>query len=73
MIASEAFRGRGLAVDALRLFLSYAYQELRVRHFRAKILEKNKASITFFEKKLGFTLHSRKPIFEEVWYDLKLA
>ncbi|CAD7943030.1 unnamed protein product [Amoebophrya sp. A120] len=72
MIAHEKFRKKGVARQAVRLLMSYAHHALHVNHFRAKILEDNAASIRFFEDKLGFVLHSRKPVFNEVWYDLRI-
>ncbi|CAD7926902.1 unnamed protein product [Amoebophrya sp. A25] len=70
MLAHADSRRSGLANEAIRLFLSYAYTELKVKRFRAKILEDNEASIKFFSDKLGFSLECRKEVFGEVWYRL---
>lgn len=65
MIADAGFRRQGLAQEALRLMLHYAYRRLGAREFAAKIDEDNAPSIALFEK-LGFERESYSSAFKQV-------
>eukprot|EP00890_Picochlorum_soloecismus_P005625 jgi/Picsp_1/6063/NSC_03417-R1_protein len=68
MVARKSSQRKGLATEALRLFMAYAVQHLFVSRFRAKILETNSASQQLFSK-LGFKEVSRSEIFKEIVYE----
>ncbi|CAD7702917.1 unnamed protein product [Ostreobium quekettii] len=72
MVAEEGSRRRGLACEALQLFMAYATRVLGVQRFVAKIGEDNVASIALFIK-LGFSQNGRSPIFKEVHMELAIA
>ena len=48
-------RRKGLALEALQLFMAYLHQELGVTKFVAKIGADNGPSLALFEQRLGFT------------------
>jgi len=54
MIAEPSFRRRGMAEEAVRLMMEFAFQRLGTKRFLAKIGEANVASLNLFECKLGF-------------------
>ncbi|WIA12789.1 hypothetical protein OEZ85_006420 [Tetradesmus obliquus] len=70
MIAEPASRRRGLAVEALQLFMAYGVKFLGVTKFRVKIGENNAASLALFSAKLGFAEVSRSAVFKEVTLEL---
>lgn len=66
MVAEAAHRRRGVAKQALRLFMHYVVEHVpRTCAFCAKIGDANLASIALFEQ-LGFTEHKRMAVFEQV-------
>lgn len=68
MVAHKSSQRKGLATEALTLFMNYAVRHLSVSRFRAKILETNSASQQLFSK-LGFKEVSRSEIFKEIVYE----
>jgi len=66
MVAVSDFRRRGIAGEAVSLLMGYAAKSLGIGRFRAKIIEKNPASLNLF-RKLGFREICRKPVFGEIW------
>jgi len=70
MIAEPAFRRRGLAIEALTMFMSYGAIELGVTAFYAKIGFDNVASNALFAR-LGFAETSRSAIFEETTFEVR--
>lgn len=54
MVAEPASRRRGVALEALRLFMAYLHRELGVASFTAKIAQDNAPSIALFTRRLGF-------------------
>eukprot|EP00882_Tetradesmus_deserticola_P026708 GHRQ01029488.1.p1 GENE.GHRQ01029488.1~~GHRQ01029488.1.p1 ORF type:complete len:203 (+),score=48.91 GHRQ01029488.1:267-875(+) len=70
MVAEAASRRRGVALEALQLFMAYAVKFLRVTKFRVKIGENNAASLALFGTKLGFVEVSRSTVFKEVTLEL---
>jgi RimJ/RimL family protein N-acetyltransferase len=69
MVAEPASRGKGLAHEALQLFMAYAASRLGIRLFTAKIGEANAPSLALFAK-LGFAEVKRVPVFREVHLQL---
>ncbi|PSC76460.1 histone H3 [Micractinium conductrix] len=69
MIAEPRSRRKGIAEEALRLFMSYASSRLGVTKFRAKIGETNAPSIALMTK-LGYRQVSRSQIFKEVTLEM---
>ncbi|CAK9782116.1 acyl-CoA N-acyltransferase [Cutaneotrichosporon oleaginosum] len=69
MIAEPEFRRKGIAVEALSLFITYAVHHLPLspRHFIARIGTANTASISLFER-LGFG----KVRVVEVWSEAEM-
>ncbi len=65
MIAETASRRRGIASAACRLMATFAFAELGVSTFIAKVLEDNSPSISLLEK-IGFTETCRISAFKEV-------
>lgn len=73
MIADKESRRRGIAAEALSLFLKYVEKNIGgVKLFLAKIHTTNANSIHLFEK-LGFTKFKEVACFNEVHYVLRLA
>ena len=68
MVARKSSQRKGLATEALSLFMAYAVRHLSVSRFRAKILETNIASQHLFCK-IGFEEVSRSEIFKEIVYE----
>lgn len=54
LIAKPSFRQRGMATDALSLFVSYLFEVFAITEFGARIFPDNLPSIRLFEK-AGFT------------------
>lgn len=73
MVAEPGSRRRGLAVEALRLFMAYCSSRLGVVRFTAKIGDGNRASISLFAGKLGFRETRRVACFNEVHFELDTA
>ena len=69
MVAEPGSRGKGLAHEALQLFMAYAASRLGIRMFTAKVGEANAASLALFAK-LGFVEVKRVPVFQEVHLQL---
>jgi hypothetical protein len=55
-------RRRGLATEALRLFIAYLHRHLGVVRFTAKIGDANAPSIAMFTQRLGFKEIRRVPV-----------
>lgn len=53
MLAEPAYRGRGLANEAMRLMMDYAFSELRLHRLYARVAVDNEASLRLF-RQLGF-------------------
>jgi len=70
MIAERAFRRKGLAREALEVFMAYGAMELGVTAFTAKIGFDNVASNALF-RALGYEEKSRSDVFEETTYVLR--
>ena len=71
MVAEPSSRGKGLASEALRIFMAYGITQLGVIKFRAKIGQSNEASLSLF-KKLGYQEVSRSEVFKEVTLELPI-
>eukprot|EP00775_Hariotina_reticulata_P012646 gene12646-12774_t len=69
MVAEAGSRRRGLATEALMLFMAYGISHLGITKFRAKIGESNIASVALFQK-LGYKEVSRSSVFREVTLEL---
>jgi RimJ/RimL family protein N-acetyltransferase len=69
MVAEPSSRGKGIASEALRIFMAYGANQLGVTKFRAKIGENNAASLSLFEK-LGYNKVSHSEVFKEVTLEL---
>lgn len=54
MLAEPEYRGRGLAQEAMRLIIDYAFSELRLHRLYARVARDNEASLKLF-RQLGFT------------------
>lgn len=68
MIARKASRRKGIAEEAIEVFLEYVLKNIKnVRLFVAKIQDSNAPSIALFEK-LGFTKFKHVEFFHEVHY-----
>ena len=65
MVAEPRSRRKGVATEALAIFMAYAAQQLGITKFRAKIKEHNAASIALFTG-LGFAEVKRVAVFGEV-------
>jgi RimJ/RimL family protein N-acetyltransferase len=72
MIAEPAFRRRGLAAEAVRAMMAFAFRTRGVRRFVAKISDANAASLRLFAK-LGFRVARAMPHFEETHMTLDLS
>lgn len=70
MVAEPGCRRRGLASEALRLFMAWCVGSQGVTRFRVKIGEANAASLALFGGKLGFAEVSRSAVFREVTLEL---
>jgi hypothetical protein len=70
MVAEPASRRKGLALEALQLFMAYGVKFLGVTKFRVKIGENNAASLALFGGKLEFAEVSRSAVFKEVTLEL---
>ena len=55
----EEYWGRGLATEATRAFLDYAFEEFYLHRIFATAFEGNRASMRVLEK-CGFTLEGRR-------------
>jgi RimJ/RimL family protein N-acetyltransferase len=71
MIAEPSSRGKGLAMEALQLFMAYAVSKLGIRLFTAKIGMSNAPSLALFAK-LGYTEVKRVEVFQEVHLQLAI-
>jgi hypothetical protein len=69
MIAEPSSRRKGIASEALQLFMAYGVSALGVTRFRAKIGEGNASSLQLFAK-LGYSEVSRSAVFKEVTLEL---
>ncbi|KAK3251906.1 hypothetical protein CYMTET_38772 [Cymbomonas tetramitiformis] len=65
MIAEESARRKGVATEAIRLFMHYVCEHLpRVQLFFVKIGDSNESSLKLFEK-LDFRFHKHVEVFSE--------
>ena len=71
MVAEERSCRKGIAREATLLMMKYAVEQLGIRRFVAKILEKNVASQQLFQG-LGFAEFKRVPVFEQIEYECVL-
>lgn len=69
MIAEPSSRRKGIATEALQMFMAYGVSALGVMKFRAKIGEDNSSSLQLFQK-LGYQEISRSAVFKEVTLEL---
>lgn len=72
MIANPRSRRKGLAYEALILFMLYAIANLDINRFIAKIGFGNIPSQRLF-RKLGFQEESRSTVFREVTFQLRIG
>jgi len=72
MIAEPSSRRKGIATEALQLFMAYGVGKLGVTRFRAKIGESNESSLQLFQK-LGYQEVSRSAVFKEVTLELPVV
>ncbi|KAF1763360.1 hypothetical protein GCK72_011626 [Caenorhabditis remanei] len=70
MIAEASGRGKGIGEEAVSLIISWAYKNLSICVFRARITDDNTPSLSLFEKKLGFNRIKHSSAFKE--YTLEL-
>ncbi|KRX14444.1 NADPH--cytochrome P450 reductase, partial [Trichinella nelsoni] len=71
MIAEPAWRGRGLGKEAVKMMLVYAFQQLHVERFVAKIRSDNEPSLALFQS-LQFKQFCRVDVFQELHMELIL-
>ncbi|KAL1238485.1 N-acetyltransferase 9-like protein [Trichinella spiralis] len=71
MIAEPAWRGRGLGKEAVKMLLVYAFQQLHVERFVAKIRSDNEPSLALFQS-LQFKQFCRVDVFQELHMELIL-
>lgn len=64
MVAEQTSRRKGLACEALQIFMAYAHSKLAVHTFRVKIGDDNLPSLKLFGR-LGFVQTGHSHIFEE--------
>lgn len=72
MVAEERSRRKGIAHEALRLFIAFSVKFFGVRRFGAKIGEGNGPSISLFTK-LGFLRVGNSQIFKEVHLEFSVT
>lgn len=72
MIAVKASRRKGLAFEALTIFMAYAVKYLGITCFQAKIGLSNQSSLNLFGK-LGYAEISRSKIFNEATMTLQIC
>ncbi|KAJ1675221.1 N-acetyltransferase 9, partial [Spiromyces aspiralis] len=70
MVADPKSRGMGIGREAVQIMMHYAITKLGTKRFIAKILSKNKPSISLFIS-LGFTEIDRSEVFQQI--DLTLT
>jgi len=73
MIAEERYRGRGLGFEATCLAMLWGANRLNVTRYFCKISETNDASLSLFERKLGFSKCGYAACFGEVEMELRAA
>ena len=66
MVAEQGSRRKGIAVEALEIFMSYCHMALGVKTFRAKIGFDNAPSLALFRDKMKFREKSSSDVFREV-------
>lgn len=71
MIAEPASRRKGIAQEALTLFMAYTHHVLGVKTWIAKIGMANSASVSLFQR-LGFVKTKEVACFQEVHYALNM-
>jgi L-amino acid N-acyltransferase YncA len=69
MVAEAGSRRRGIAREALQLFMAYGASVLRVSRFVAKIGDANAPSLALFAS-LGFSEVGHSAVFKEVTLEL---
>lgn len=69
MVAEQSSRRKGLACEALQMFMAYAHSKLAVHTFRVKIGDDNLPSLKLFGR-LGFVQIGHSHIFEETELEL---
>jgi RimJ/RimL family protein N-acetyltransferase len=72
MLAEPSFRRRGLAAEAVRAMMAFAFRARGVTRFVAKIGDTNAASLRLFAR-LGFRVARAMPHFEETHMAFDLA
>ncbi|DBA69938.1 TPA: N-acetyltransferase 9 [Trebouxia sp. C0005] len=72
MIAVKTSRRKGLAFEALTIFMAYAVEYLGITCFQAKIGLSNQSSMKLFGK-LGYAEISRSKIFNEATLNLQIC
>ncbi|DBB03309.1 TPA: hypothetical protein ACH3X3_010694 [Trebouxia sp. C0006] len=72
MIAVKASRRKGLAFEALTIFMAYAVKYLGITCFQAKIGLGNQSSLSLFGK-LGYAEVSTSKIFNEATLNLQIC
>ena len=69
MISVESCRGKGLGKEASSLMMLYGAKAKKIRRFFCKIKEENEASLSLFQKRLGFQQCAYAACFQE--YELE--
>ncbi|KAL3145230.1 hypothetical protein ABBQ32_000977 [Trebouxia sp. C0010 RCD-2024] len=72
MIAEEGSRRKGIAYEALTLFMAYCVKHLGISCFQAKIGFSNAASLRLFGR-LGYVEVSRSQMFKEATLRLEVS
>lgn len=70
MIAEPGSRRKGIAAEALTLFMAYTHAALGVERWVAKVGQANTASLSLFQR-LGFAQTKVVACFAEVHYELR--
>lgn len=59
-MVNEEYRGKGYAVESMRLSIEFAFRELKVEAVSCQMLEKNAAIVGLAEKKFGWTAERKE-------------
>ncbi|KAJ1956668.1 N-acetyltransferase 9 [Linderina pennispora] len=73
MVAEEAYTGKGIATEVLKLMMHYAINDAKVDDLVVRIKDSNAASIHIFESTFGFVETERSKVFQEVTLRRKVS
>ncbi|ORX69987.1 N-acetyltransferase 9 [Linderina pennispora] len=73
MVAEEAYTGKGIATEVLKLMMHYAVNDAKVDDLVVRIKDSNAASIHIFESTFGFVETERSKVFQEVTLRRKVS